>query len=97
MGTISATCHDCGDVELTSAEVTVRLCIDNGAGSYLFRCPQCVLLVAKPAEPRIVELLTASGCRLQEWKLPAELFEPRLGPPICHDDLIDFHTALEAL
>jgi hypothetical protein len=31
-----------------------------------------------------------------EWDLPAELFEPRSGELITHDDLIDFHRLLQS-
>jgi hypothetical protein len=29
------------------------------------------------------------------WNLPAELWEPKVGPAITHDDLLAFHVALE--
>ena len=94
MATIRASCTDCGDVELTTADVTVRVCADDNQGSYSFRCPMCRMAVVKPAEPRIVELLVASGVRLDTWRLPAELTEARNGQPITHDDLLDFHDLL---
>ena len=94
MPTIRATCSDCGDVELTTADVRVRVCIEDNSGSYLFRCPTCQMAVVKPAEPRIVDLLVASGVELSTWRLPTELFEPRSGAPLTHDDLLDFHELL---
>jgi hypothetical protein len=96
MATIRATCGDCGDVELATADVRVRVCLDDNAGSYHFRCPQCEMAVVKPAEPRIVDLLAASGVEVSMWRLPAELREPRFGPRIEHDDLLDFHVLLES-
>jgi hypothetical protein len=96
MATIRATCGDCGDVELTTADVRVRVCLDDNAGSYHFRCPHCEMAVVKPAEPRIVDLLAASGVEVSMWRLPAELREPRFGPRIDHDDLLDFHELLES-
>lgn len=95
MATIRATCSDCGDVELTSADVQVRVCTDDESGTYTFRCPACHMMVVKPAEPRVVELLVASGVRLSTWELPAELSETHLGPAISHDDLLDFHDLLQ--
>ena len=92
---IKASCHDCGDVELTVGDLEVRVCTQDDQGSYVFRCPSCLMSVAKQAEPRIVEMLVASGVQLVEWRLPAELFEPRDGNPISHDDLIDFHRLLQ--
>jgi len=96
MPTIRATCSDCGDVELTTADVRVRVCIEDNTGSYLFRCPTCHMAVVKPAEPRIVDLLVASGVELSTWRLPSELFEARVGDPLTHDDLLDFHQLLFA-
>ena len=81
MATIRASCTDCGDVELTTADVTVRVCADDNQGTYSFRCPVCRMAVVKPAEPRIVELLVASGVHLSTWRLPAELSETRSGSP----------------
>lgn len=96
MPTIRATCGDCGDVELTTADVRVRVCIEDNQGSYHFRCPTCLMSVVKSAEPRIVDLLVASGVELSTWSLPAELFEDKGGVPLTHDDLLDFHVLLDA-
>ena len=94
MATIRATCGDCGDVELTTADVHVRVCVEDNSGAYHFRCPHCAMAVVKPAEARIVDLLVASGVEMSTWRLPAELFEPHAGPRISHDDLLDFHDLL---
>lgn len=92
---IKASCQDCGDVELGVRDVRVRVCHEGEQGSYVFRCPACQMSVVKPAEPRIVDLLVASGVELVRWELPAELFEAHMGSPISHDDLIDFHRLLQ--
>ena len=94
---IRASCADCGDVELRVDDVQVRICADDNAGSYVFRCPQCDMAVVKDAEPRVVDLLLASGVALTTWSLPAELAEhPRSAPPFTHDDLLDFHHELDS-
>lgn len=96
MATIRASCTDCGDVELTTADVHVRVCSLDNQGSYLFRCPLCRMTVVKAAEARTIDLLVASGVSYETWTPPAELVEPRgVGAPITHDDLIDFHALLE--
>jgi hypothetical protein len=93
---IRASCADCGDVELCVNDVEVRVCADDNAGSYVFRCPSCDMAVVKDAEPRVVDLLLASGVSLTTWTTPAELREPRgRGPAFTHDDLLDFHDQLE--
>ncbi len=94
MATIRASCSGCGDVEVTSRDVTVRVCRDDNAGTYSFECPGCHAIVIKDAEPRIVELLVTSGVRLVTWSQPEELSEPHVGEPIDHDDLLDFHALL---
>ena len=58
------------------------------------RCPDCQRAVAKDASRRIVDLLVSSGVRMQVWRLPAELAESRVGPPLTPDDLLDFHLHL---
>ena len=65
------------------------------AGLVLLPVPRCTRAVAKEATRRIVDLLVSSGVRMQVWRLPAELAEPRVGPPLRPDDLLDFHLMLQ--
>ena|SRR5579885_1921330 len=95
VATIRASCPTCGDVELTSRDVTVRVCAADNQGSYAFRCPACELAVSKLADPKIVDLLVSSGVRLAVWHLPAELFEGHEGSAITYDDLLEFHYAIQ--
>ena len=95
VATIKASCPTCGDVELTTRDVQVLLCATTNEGSYAFRCPACRLAVSKPAEPRIVDVLVASGVRLSVWQLPAELDEVHTGAPITYDDLLEFHFEIK--
>ncbi len=96
MATVRATCPDCGDVELTTRDVTVRVCADDDTGAYTFGCPVCRMTVLKPAEPHVVDLLAASGVRVVVWTLPLELRErPQGGALFTHDDLLDFHDLLD--
>lgn len=53
------------------------------------------MTVLKSAETRTIDLLVASGVSFTTWRMPAELSEPRIGEPINHDDLLDFHHLLE--
>ena len=94
MATIRASCEDCGDVELTTADVRVRICINDNRGEYSFRCPACAMTIVKAAEPRTIDLLVASGVTMDTWSLPAELDETKNGRPITHDDLLEFHDKL---
>lgn len=94
MATIRASCPDCGDVELTTDEMTVRVCMDDNRAAYAFRCPDCFMTVHKDTEQRIVDLLVSSGVRRVDWRLPLELGERPAGEPLTHDDLLEFHDML---
>lgn len=96
MATIRASCADCGDVELTTADVRVRICTHDNRGTYSFRCPKCQMMVVKPAENRTIDLLVASGVQKSTWDVPAELWERQhtAGPALTHDELLDFHHLL---
>lgn len=54
------------------------------------------MAVVKDAEPRVVDLLLASGVTMTTWTAPLELSERRsTGPAFTHDDLLDFHHELQ--
>lgn len=90
MTTIKASCPTCGDVELTSADITLRVCGGAPLSSYSFTCPRCRELVCKPADEHVVSLLISGGVRAQVWEVPAEALEPHSGPALGYDDLLDF-------
>lgn len=94
MAFIRATCNDCGDVELRSPDLHVRVCAETHAATYHFRCPTCHMVEVRTAEPDVVDVLVSAGVHLTEWHLPAELVERPSGEPITHDDLLDFHEML---
>jgi hypothetical protein len=52
------------------------------------------MTVVKAAEHRTIDLLAATGVDVARWDLPAELQEHHDGPPLTHDDLLDFHHLL---
>lgn len=94
MARIRASCPTCGDVELTVADVQVRICTSNSEGEYAFRCPECTEVVTKQAETRTIDLLVASGVRVTTWSMPKERLLSTPERPITHDDVIDFHILL---
>lgn len=77
-------------------QVQVQICVSTGVATYSFQCPVCSLMANKEANDAVVESLTSAGSRLIAWTLPAELDEPKIGPRINHDDLLEFHLALES-
>jgi hypothetical protein len=45
--------------------VRVRVWVsDDDRGEYSYRCPVCEMMVVKEAEPRIIDLLIASGVEM---------------------------------
>lgn len=94
MALIRATCTDCGDVELRSRDLKVRMCTENDSATYLFRCPVCRMIEVRPAEAHVVDVLLAAGVPCTEWHLPAELEERHQGEAITHDDVLDFHELM---
>lgn len=95
MTTVRASCPECGDVELTTADMRVVVCSTTSQGSYTFQCPSCGVAVSKDAEARVIDVLVASGVRVHVWRMPAELDEVHTGPPISYDDLLAFHFELQ--
>src|SRR3954471_5762368 len=85
MATIRASCAECGDVELTTADVTVRVCTGDNGGAYTFRCPSCRMIVVKQADPPPTALPVASGGALPPGAPRGELPERQAGPPLSHD------------
>lgn len=94
VASIRASCPWCGDVKLRPRDLTLRVCADTDHGTYSFVCPRCGDRVARDASPRICALLVSAGVQTEVWRRPAELLEPRLGPPLTVDDLLDFHLLL---
>lgn len=88
--TIKASCPSCGEVELTSDDITLRVCSHGPLSYYTFTCPDCQELIRKPADDHIVSLLMSGGVRAEVWEVPAEALEPKAGPDLDYDDLLDF-------
>ena len=95
MTTIKATCPDCGEVDLTADDILLRIATGEGSNTYGFACPTCSEFVEKPADERVIRLLLSGGVMPMLVHVPAEVIEPRSGPPINHDDLLEFHELLQ--
>jgi predicted RNA-binding Zn-ribbon protein involved in translation (DUF1610 family) len=94
--TIKASCPACGEVELTSKDVTLMVCNQAPQSYYTFTCPKCGDNVRKPADDHVVSLLMSGGVRAEVWELPAEALETKTGPALTYDDLLDFALQLNA-
>ena len=94
MTTIKASCHACGEVELTSADVTLMVCSYAPQSYYTFCCTRCGDEVRKPADDHVVSLLLSGGVEAVVWELPAEARETHHGAAIGYDDVLDFALRL---
>ena len=94
MTTIKASCPTCGEVELTPADVSLVVCSHAPLSYYSFACPSCSDSVRKPADDHVVSLLVSGGVSATVWEVPAEALEPRTGPTLTYDDLLDFAIEL---
>ena len=61
MTTIRTTCSDCGEIKLTVADVGLELAPGADGGDYRFDCPICGTTQRRPATPRVVSILLATG------------------------------------
>ncbi|MCD9623077.1 hypothetical protein [Rhabdothermincola salaria] len=95
MATIRATCPTCGDVELSTADVQVRVSATERRSSYAFVCPRCETTVVKPAEPRTIDLLLASGVAYELSMPTVEVADHEAGgAPITSAELQGFQSLL---
>ena len=90
MTTIKASCPSCGEIELTPADVSLMVCSHAPLSYYAFSCPGCFDEVRKPADDHVVSLLVSGGVPARVWDVPSEALEPKDGPRLSYDDLLDF-------
>lgn len=99
MTTIKGTCPTCGEVSLTPDDIDLRVDPATDVGTYNFSCPRCLADICKPADARVIRLLASGGVPVLPLDLepePERLCDRSTGPRLTHDDLLDFHYAIEA-
>lgn len=92
---IEAKCPECGTVECSIEDFELAVCEDPTSSYYTFWCPVCETQVQRPADEKVTELLISEGVTPTLWRIPAEMREPRHGPELTTDDLLDFHILLQ--
>jgi hypothetical protein len=85
MTTIKTTCIRCGGIDLTPDDLALELHPGRREGDYCFRCPTCAESQRRPANPRVVSALLATGVSF-------EVINPS---PITEIEIEAFVAALE--
>ncbi len=98
MKLIRVRCPSCGDVDMSSSDITlVVYCNVRDRSHYTFRCAVCRQSVCKPAQDDVVAALFMAGVRCHQAELPKEALAPVTGPALTTDDLLDFIFVLSAV
>lgn len=84
MTTIKTTCSRCGDVELVPSDLVLELDPSESEGTYRFDCASCGETERRPANPRVVSVLLATGV----------VYEVINTAPITEDEIDDFVSTL---
>ena len=97
MTTIRTTCDRCGDVELTTTDVTLEKILGLEAGRYRFECPICRVTIRRPANHRVFKILEALDVNIEK------LFDHvncrsvlTYEAPITEDEIVTFRIGLDA-
>ncbi len=90
---IDAQCPVCGDVELGPDQLWLVVTDIPERSHYGFHCPTCELQLTYHAGDAVVDIL-APLVATETLAVPAEVLEPRGGPALTVDDLLDLHLAL---
>lgn len=101
---IKTMCPKCGEVDLTSDAIRLRIAMGGKDSKYSFECPRCTERIEKLANSSVVHLLISGGVTPQvvQEQPPAPTTErcvPDYGqprPPITYDDILDFHQEILA-
>ncbi len=79
MTTIRTTCSQCGDVELSTADISLELVGTGDEGTYRFACPTCSMTQHRPASHRVVSILLATGVAYEVVVDAAPITETEIG------------------
>jgi predicted RNA-binding Zn-ribbon protein involved in translation (DUF1610 family) len=100
--TILATCPACGEIRLAPDDVVLTLARQRYFTAareadhvYAFSCPECGTVVRKTASDHVARLLMGAGVMPHVDDVPLEALEPKHGPALTLDDLIDLHFEID--
>lgn len=91
---VEVACQHCGLVRIGIKKFSLYVDPSNGESFFTFVCPSCNSVNKYPADDYIVEVLTFNGVMPHIWERTLEMLEPKIGPPLTYDDLLDLHLEL---
>ncbi len=86
-------CPECGVARVAADQVTVRRCVESGAGSYRFTCPTCQLLTVGESAMSALMRAVDAGAGFETWNVPAAEERPD-GPPFTVVDVLVLHLMM---
>ncbi len=96
MTTIRTTCSRCGDVELSTTDISLELTGTGHEGTYRFTCPSCLTIQYRPASHRVVSILLATGVAYEVVVDAAPITEFEIGRFVAMLDQDDWFGRLVA-
>jgi len=96
MTTIRTTCSRCGDVELSTTDISLELAGSGDEGTYRFACPTCSTTQHRPASHRVVSILLATGVAYEVVVDAVPITETEIGRFVAMLDQDDWFGRLVA-
>lgn len=96
MTTIRTTCRRCGDVELTTHDLSLELGASTGVGCYIFGCPYCGVTQRRPANERVVSILMATGVAYEVRSVDGPITEREIESFVAALNSDGWHSELPA-
>jgi len=93
-GRVHTSCERCGNIEVSSTDITILPLVAVVENVYRFRCPLCSMWNVKDASPTVVSVLLRAGACVATFD--DEITEPQASPlrPITAANLVAFNQEL---
>ncbi len=92
MALVRAACPTCGEEYFPRRDLMILRNPEVGV-TYSFTCERTGEVVVGRAAKLAVNLLEVLGA-VRDWETPAEMREPKVGPPFNSEDVLRFHNLL---
>jgi hypothetical protein len=91
---VSVGCSRCGEEQIIASDaMSVVVHKKDATFTYAFTCIYCGQVVCRPLNYHLYQLLRGIAPTYY-FDVPAAMLEEHSGPPISHDDVLEFHRLL---